>query len=79
MPNVSPNVKRQHSYQRCHAFFQAKVAMAKGMACASVLDWSLFCGLEICGLFDNHIFNVSFYGFASTGYFFFSSVCLLLS
>lgn len=46
--------------------------MAKGMAFASVLDWSLFCGLEICGLFASYIpimFNISFYGFASTGFF----------
>lgn len=53
--------------------------MAKGMAFASVIDWSLFCGLEICGLFASLpiMFNISFYGFASTGFFF--SVCLLLS
>lgn len=48
----------------------------------SYIDWSLFCGLEICGLFTSCVyimFNISFYGFASTGFFFlvFVSYCLL--
>lgn len=40
------------------AFLQANLPMAKGMAFASVLDWSLFCGLEICGLFPSYTNNV---------------------
>lgn len=39
-----------------NAFMQAYLATAKGMASAWVIDWCLFCGLEICGLFtsSNH-------------------------
>lgn len=39
-------------------FFQAptecNLAKDKGMAFASVLNWSLFCGLERCGLFASY-------------------------
>lgn len=51
------------------------------MAFASVIDWSLFCGLEICGLFASYTYKclTSLSMGLPQQVFFFSSVCLLLS
>lgn len=34
-------------------YLQANLSRGEGMASGSLLDWSLSCGLEICGLFAN--------------------------
>lgn len=53
---VSPERRSFFFQAPANAFMQAYLATAKGMASAWVIDWCLFCGLEICGLFtsSNH-------------------------